>query len=143
MDYPRIIYHGLLTMDYRLIPTLRIQAIEMKIHNFNSGPSILPKTVMEQASQAIHDFNGTGLSILEIGHRTTHFQDVLHEAISSVKQLMDLGDDHEVLFLHGGATTQFMQVPMNLLDENAVAAYHVNGIWGKQLQKQHYLVKLK
>lgn len=87
---------------------------------------------MEQAAQAIHNFNGTGLSILEIGHRTTHFQEVLQEAISSVKQLMNLGDDHEVLFLHGGATTQFMQVPMNLLDEKATAAYHVNGIWGKK-----------
>ena len=104
----------------------------MKLHNFNSGPSILPQTVMEKASQAIHDFNGTGLSILEIGHRTSHFQAVLDEAIVSVKQLMQLGDDHEVLFLHGGATTQFMQVPMNLLDENATAAYHINGVWGKK-----------
>jgi len=104
----------------------------MKVHNFNSGPSILPQTVMEQASQAIHDFNGTGLSILEIGHRTTHFQSVIDEAIGSVKQLMQLGEDHDVLFLHGGATTQFMQVPMNLLDEAATAAYHVNGIWGKK-----------
>lgn len=87
---------------------------------------------MEQASQAILDFNGTGLSILEIGHRTTHFQAVLDEAIASVKQLMELGDDHDVLFLHGGATTQFMQVPMNLLDDQATAAYHINGIWGKK-----------
>lgn len=126
MDY------GPWTIHYRLIPTLRIQAIDMKVHNFNSGPSILPQSVMEQAAQAIHNFNGTGLSILEIGHRTTHFQEVLQEAINSVKQLMNLGDDHEVLFLHGGATTQFMQVPMNLLDENAIAAYHVNGIWGKK-----------
>lgn len=104
----------------------------MKVHNFNSGPSILPQTVMEQASQAIYDFNGTGLSILELGHRTNHFQSVLDEAITSVKQLMQLGDEHEVLFLHGGATTQFMQVPMNLLDSEAVAAYHINGIWGKK-----------
>lgn len=87
---------------------------------------------MEQASQAIHDFDGTGLSILEIGHRTTHFQSVMDEAITSVKKLMQLGDEHEVLFLHGGATTQFMQVPMNLLDDQATAAYHVNGIWGKK-----------
>jgi len=104
----------------------------MKVHNFNSGPSVLPKTVMEQASQAIHDFNGTGLSILEIGHRTAHFQSVMDEAISAVKQLMQIGENHDVLFLHGGATTQFMQVPMNLLDEQATAAYHVNGIWGKK-----------
>lgn len=113
-------------------PTLQAQASNMKLHNFNSGPSVLPQTVMEQASQAILDFNGTGLSILEIGHRTTHFQAVLDEAIASVKQLMDLGDDHDVLFLHGGATTQFMQVPMNLLDDQATAAYHINGIWGKK-----------
>ena len=87
---------------------------------------------MEQAAQAIHDFNNTGLSILEIGHRTTHFQAVMDEAIASVKALMQLGNDHDILFLHGGATTQFMQVPMNLLDDRATAAYHVNGIWGKK-----------
>lgn len=108
----------------------------MKVHNFNSGPSILPAIVMQQAAEAIHDFNGTGLSILEIGHRTKHFQAVLDEAVASVKQLMQLGDEHEVLFLHGGATTQFMQVPMNLLDEKAIAAYHVNGIWGKKAAKE-------
>lgn len=108
----------------------------MKVHNFNSGPSILPPIVMQQAAEAIHDFNGTGLSILEIGHRTKHFQAVLDEAVTTVKQLMQLGDEHEVLFLHGGATTQFMQVPMNLLDEKATAAYHVNGIWGKKAAKE-------
>jgi phosphoserine aminotransferase len=87
---------------------------------------------MEEASRAIIDFNGTGLSVLEIGHRTPFFQDVLQEATSSVKKLMDLDDAYEVLFLHGGATTQFMQVPMNLLDENETAAYCINGIWGKK-----------
>jgi phosphoserine aminotransferase len=108
----------------------------MSVHNFNSGPSILPKTVMEEASRAIIDFNGTGLSILEIGHRTSFFQDVLQEAINSVKQLMDLDNAYEVLFLHGGATTQFMQVPMNLLDDNETAAYCDNGIWGKKASKE-------
>jgi phosphoserine aminotransferase len=88
----------------------------MKMHNFNSGPSILPNEVMEQAAAAIHDFNGIGLSILEIGHRTSWFGDVMTEARSLVKELMNIGDEHEVLFLHGGASTQFMQVPMNLLD---------------------------
>lgn len=104
----------------------------MKLHNFNSGPSVLPGVVLDEAARAIHDFNGTGLSILEIGHRTPMFQDVLQEAITSVKTLMGLDDDYAVLFLHGGATTQFMQVPMNLLHENACGAYHVNGIWGKK-----------
>ena len=108
----------------------------MTLHNFNSGPSILPPSVLEQASKAIHNFNGTGLSILEIGPRTSHFQEVLNQAIGSVKRLMDLDDSYEVLFLHGGATTQFMQVPMNLLDNSETAAYCDNGIWGNKAIKE-------
>ena len=115
---------------------MRFQAIEMSVHNFNSGPSILPQPVLEQAAKAIHDFNGTGLSILEIGHRTSHFQSVLDSAIASVKRLMQLDDQYEVLFLHGGATTQFMQVPMNLLDQGETAAYCDNGIWGNKAFKE-------
>ncbi|MFN4008044.1 MAG: 3-phosphoserine/phosphohydroxythreonine transaminase [Chitinophagaceae bacterium] len=105
-------------------------------HNFNSGPSILPASVLAEASAAIHNFNNTGLSILEIGHRTTWFQEVIAEVQATVKQLMQLGDDYEVLLLHGGATTQFMQVPMNLLDTNATAAYCDNGIWGNKAIKE-------
>ena len=115
---------------------MRIQAIEMTVHNFNSGPSILPQSVLEQSAKAIYDFNGTGLSILEIGHRTSHFQEVLQQAIRSVRNLMQLDDQYEVLFLHGGATTQFMQIPMNLLDVNDTAAYCDNGIWGNKALKE-------
>jgi len=106
------------------------------IHNFNSGPSILPKEVFEEASRAILDFNNTGLSILEIGHRTPLFQAVMDEARNLVKELMQLDDDHEVLFLHGGATTQFMQVPMNLLNENDIASYTETGTWGVKAIKE-------
>src|SRR3954465_12128368 len=108
----------------------------MQKHNFNSGPSILPQTVIEQAAAAIKDFNGVGLSILEIGHRTKWFMDVMEEARHLVKQLMNLDDNYEVLFLHGGASTQFMQVPYNLLDENKTAAYCDNGIWGSKAIKE-------
>lgn len=108
----------------------------MKMHNFNSGPSILPGEVLEQAAAAIINFNDTGLSILEIGHRTAWFGAVLDKAKDLVKELMELGDDHEVLFLHGGATTQFMQVPMNLLDADETAAYCDNGIWGSKAIKE-------
>lgn len=114
------------------LSNLHPQAFEMKLHNFNSGPSILPQSVLDEASRAILNFNNTGLSILEIGHRTPWFMEVLTEAISSVKKLMQLDDSYEVLFLHGGASTQFMQVPMNLLDDNETAAYCDNGIWGKK-----------
>src|SRR5688500_5202155 len=106
------------------------------IHNFGAGPSVLPKAVFEEASRAIIEFNNSGLSILEIGHRTTLFQPVMDEARALVKELMYLDNDHEVLFLHGGATTQFMQVPMNLLNENEMAAYTETGIWATKAIKE-------
>ena len=106
------------------------------VHNFNSGPSILPKEVFEQASQAVLDFNSTGLSILEIGHRTPLFQAVLDEAIATAKELMQLDAEHEVLFLHGGASTQFFQIPMNLLNEQETTAYMDCGIWGSKAIKE-------
>ena len=113
-----------------------LQTVRSAIHNFNAGPSILPKEVFEEASRAVIDFNGSGLSILEIGHRTSLFQAVMDEARNLVKELMNLDADHEVLFLHGGATTQFMQVPMNLLDENKLAAYTDTGVWATKAIKE-------
>lgn len=100
------------------------------IYNFNAGPSILPKEVFEEASRAILNYNDTGLSILEIGHRTELFQAVMDEAIALTRELMQLDADHEVLFLHGGASTQFFQVPMNLLNDAEMAAYTDTGVWG-------------
>lgn len=109
------------------------------LHNFNAGPSILPQEVFEQAGKAVINFNQTGLSILEIGHRTPLFEPVMEEARMLVKELMQLDNDHEVLFLHGGATTQFMQVPMNLLDENEIAAYTETGTWaGKAIKEAKF-----
>ena len=106
------------------------------IYNFNAGPSILPQSVLKEASNAIINFNNSGLSILEIGHRTPLFESVMEEAISLVKELMNLDSDHEVLFLHGGATVQFMQVPMNLLNEKETAAYTDTGVWGTKAIKE-------
>jgi phosphoserine aminotransferase len=92
--------------------------------------------VLQRASDAVLNFNNIGLSILEIGHRSDWFVQVIEEARSLVKEIMKLGDEHEVLFLHGGATTQFMQVPMNLLDADETAAYCDNGIWGAKAIKE-------
>ncbi len=91
---------------------------------------------MEEASQAILNFNNSGLSILELGHRTPLFQAVMDEAIALVKELGRLDSHHEVLFLHGGASTQFFQVPMNLLNENETAAYLDCGTWGTKAIKE-------
>ena len=106
------------------------------VYNFNSGPSILPKEVMEEASRSILDFNGSGLSILEIGHRTPLFQGVVDEAMATARELMQLDNEHEVLLLHGGASTQFFQVPMNVLNEQETAAYLDCGIWGTKAIKE-------
>ena len=106
------------------------------MYNFNSGPAVVPAEVLQRASDAVLNFDNIGLSILEIGHRSDWFVQVIEEARSLVKEIMKLGDEHEVLFLHGGATTQFMQVPMNLLDADETAAYCDNGIWGAKAIKE-------
>lgn len=107
-----------------------------KIHNFNAGPSVLPAEVFQHASAAILNFNDTGLSILEIGHRTPEFTAVMEEARALVRELMQLDADHEVLFLHGGVSTQFMQVPMNLLDTKDIAAFTDTGLWSSKAIKE-------
>lgn len=106
------------------------------VHNFNAGPSILPKIVFEEASQAVINYNDTGLSILEIGHRTPVVQSIMDEARGLVRELMRLDTNREVLFLHGGASTQFMQVPMNLLNKKETAAYADTDIWGTKAIKE-------
>lgn len=105
-------------------------------HNFNAGPGILPTSVLTEASEAVLNFNHSDLSLLEIGHRTGAFIEVMEEARSLVKELLHLDEDHEVLFLQGGATTQFMQVPMNLLDQDQVAAYTETGTWSVKAIKE-------
>lgn len=106
------------------------------MYNYNSGPAVLPAEVLQQASDAVINFDNTGLSILEIGHRTDWFINILEEAKSLIKELMQLDDSYEVLYLHGGATSQFMQVPMNLLGDDDTAAYCDNGIWGSKAIKE-------
>ncbi len=100
-----------------------------KIHNFSAGPCILPHEVFEKSAEAILNFNGIGLSILEISHRSKDFVAVMDEARGIVKRLMKLGDDYEVLYLGGGASLQFLMVPFNLMKEGGKAAYLDTGTW--------------
>lgn len=102
------------------------------IINFSAGPSILPKTVFEQAAQAVLDLNGSGLSILEISHRSSYFEPIMKEAHDLVKQLLGLSDDFEVIFLTGGASTQFFMTVMNLLPDGKKAAYVDTGVWASK-----------
>ncbi len=106
------------------------------VYNFNAGPSILPKEVFEEAAAAVLNYNSSGLSILEYGHRTHAFEAIMQEARDLMRELMNLDDNHEVLFLHGGASTQFMQVPMNLLDLKETGAYTDTGLWAAKAIKE-------
>ena len=101
-----------------------------KKHNFSAGPCILPQEVFQKSAEAILDFNGSGLSLLEISHRSKDFVAVMDEARAIVKRLMNLGDDYEVLYLGGGASLQFAMVPFNLMkSEGGKAAYLNTGTW--------------
>jgi phosphoserine aminotransferase len=101
----------------------------MKKINFYSGPSILPQEVLDQCKAAIDDFAGMGLSILEISHRAKPFVEVMDGARALVKELMGLDDEYEVLYLQGGASTQFYMIPYNLLDSTDTAGYIDTGTW--------------
>lgn len=101
-------------------------------HNFGAGPCILPQEVFKQASQGVLNFNDTGLSILEISHRAPEFIAVMDEAISLVKELLNVPEGYSVLFLQGGASLQFTMLAMNLLEEGQTAAYLETGVWAKK-----------
>ena len=108
----------------------------MKKINFYSGPAILPEEVLHQAGEALKDFAGTGLSILEISHRSNEFEQIMQESRALAKELMQLNDNYEVLFLQGGASTQFCMVPMNLLNEDETASYMDTGQWAHEAMEE-------
>ena len=106
----------------------------MKKHNFNAGPSILPRVAIENAAKAILDFEGIGLSLLEISHRTKDFEAVNDEAEALFRELLHIPDNYKVLFLGGGASTQFFEVPYNFLEKKA--GYVNTGVWAKKAIKE-------
>lgn len=111
-----------------------------KIHNFSAGPAILPAEVLKQASESCIDFNNLGLSLLEISHRSKDFIAVMDEARSLVKELMGVGDEYEVMYMGGGASTQFAMIPYNLLSDTGYAAYVNTGTWATKAIEQAELV---
>ena len=106
----------------------------MKKHNFSAGPSILDESVIRDAASAVLNYNGTGLSILEVSHRSKEFSATMREARELMKELLDIPEGYEVLFLGGGASLQFAQVPMNLLKTKA--AYIDSGTWANKAIKE-------
>ena len=106
----------------------------MKKHNFSAGPSILPRVAIENAAKAILDFDGIGLSLLEISHRSADFEAVNNEAEALFRELLQVPDNYKILFLGGGASTQFFHVPYNLLEKKA--GYVNTGVWANKAIKE-------
>lgn len=103
-------------------------------YNFNAGPCILPKEAIKAGIEALQDFNNSGMSVIEISHRSKDWEAVMDECRALWKELLQIPDDYEVLFLGGGASLQFCMVPMNLL--NKKAAYLETGVWAKKAIKE-------
>jgi phosphoserine aminotransferase len=106
----------------------------MKKHNFNAGPSILPREVIEKTAQAVLDFENDGLSLLEISHRAKNFQPIVDEAVALFKELLKIPEGYSVIFLGGGASLEFCMIPYNLLEKKA--AYLHTGAWAKKAMKE-------
>jgi phosphoserine aminotransferase len=108
----------------------------MKVHNFSAGPGILPEEVLRKSSEACINFDGLNLSLLEISHRSKNYEKVMEESRAIVKELFEVGDEYEVIYLGGGASLQFAMVPYNLLTEKGSAAYVNTGVWASKAIKE-------
>ncbi|HQQ94954.1 MAG TPA: 3-phosphoserine/phosphohydroxythreonine transaminase [Bacteroidia bacterium] len=111
-----------------------------KVHNFSAGPGILPEEVLKQAAEACINFDKLNLSLLEISHRSKNYEKVMEEARAIVKELFEVGDEYEVIYLGGGASLQFAMVPYNLLRESGFAAYVNTGVWASKAIKEAKLI---
>jgi len=116
--------------------------MKKRIHNFSPGPAILPQEVLDEAAEAIREFDGMGLSLLEISHRSSNFEKVMDQARQLVAELTGLGQDYEFLFLQGGASLQFYMAPLNFLTLHGKGGYIVTGEWATRAFKEAQLVGL-
>ncbi len=102
-----------------------------RVYNFSAGPSVLPEVVLKQAAEEMLDYNGTGMGVMEMSHRSKAFEEIIQSAEQDLRDLMKIPDNYKVLFLQGGASQQFAAIPMNLM-KNGVADYIITGQWAKK-----------
>jgi phosphoserine aminotransferase len=107
-----------------------------RAHNFNAGPAVLPLSVLEQAQAEMFDYQGSGMSVMEMSHRSKIFEEILHTAEADLRDLMGIPSNYKVMFLQGGATLQFAMLPMNLRPAGTSADYIVTGTWSKGAVKE-------
>ncbi len=101
-------------------------------YNFSAGPSMLPLPVLEKVQAELLNYNGTGMSIMEMSHRSSYFQEIIEETSSLLRELMYIPDSYDVLFLQGGASLQFSMVPLNVMNKHKRAGYVLTGTWAKK-----------
>lgn len=102
-----------------------------RVYNFAAGPAVLPEAVLKEAAKEMLDYNGTGMSVMEMSHRSKAFEEILQDAERDLRDLMNIPDNYKVLFLQGGGSTQFAMIPLNLM-KNKVADYIITGQWAKK-----------
>lgn len=106
------------------------------VYNFSAGPSTLPKSVLKKAETELSDYKGSGMSVMEISHRSKLFMDIIQDAEKTLRELMNIPDNYTVLFLQGGASTQFAMVPRNLMNKNKKADYVITGTWSQKAYEE-------
>ena len=107
-----------------------------RIYNFSAGPAVLPLAVLEKAQSELLSLNGIGMSVMEISHRSKHFEAILNNALNGLRELLNVPDNYKILFLQGGAFLQFSMIPLNFLGANESADYIITGAWGKKALKE-------
>lgn len=103
-----------------------------RVYNFSAGPSVLPEVVLQKAASEIFDYEGTGISVMEMSHRSKEFKEIITDAEKNLRTLMNIPDNYEVLFLQGGGTLQFSMIPLNLMTQSKKADYIITGNWAKK-----------
>ena len=106
-----------------------------RVYNFSAGPAVLPEEVLKEAAEEMFDYRGTGMSVMEMSHRSKAYETIIQEAEADLRELMNIPDNYKVLFLQGGASQQFAMIPMNLM-KNKKAAYIVTGQWAKKAYQE-------
>ena len=102
-----------------------------RVYNFSAGPAVLPEEVLKEAAEEMLDYQGCGMSVMEMSHRSKMFQQIIDDAEKDLRELMNIPDNYKVLFLQGGASQQFAAIPMNLF-KNKVGDYIITGQWAKK-----------
>lgn len=107
-----------------------------RVYNFSAGPSVLPLEVLEKAQSELVCYKNTGMSVMEMSHRSSSYQEIIDECEALLRELLNIGDNYKVLFLQGGASSQFAMVPLNLYGEGKKADYVLTGLWSKKAAKE-------